>query len=100
MVAGARKQLVDDYVEGAKAASLIVDRIVPSLVGPVNAFEKAMPEIFATGVAAVVDIGYRNTSICIVESGELLLSRVVAIGGDRFTSDLSEAMKVSYAEAE
>jgi type IV pilus assembly protein PilM len=59
-----------------------------------------MPDLFASGVAAIVDIGYKNTAICIVENGELLLSRVVAIGGDKFTADLSDALKVSYAEAE
>jgi type IV pilus assembly protein PilM len=100
LVAGARKQLVDDFVEGARAAALTVDRIVPGLIGPVNAFEKSMPDLFASGVAAIVDIGYKNTAICIVENGELLLSRVVAIGGDKFTADLSDALKVSYAEAE
>jgi type IV pilus assembly protein PilM len=100
MVAGARKQLIDDFVEGARAAALVVDRIVPGLIGPVNAFERSAPDLFASGVAAIVDIGYKNTAICIVENGELLLSRVVAIGGDKFTADLSEALKVSYAEAE
>lgn len=100
LVAGARKQLVQDFTEGAKNAGLAVDQIVPGIVGPVNTFEKALPEVFANEVVAMVDIGFRNTAICILERGELALSRVVAIGGDRLTSDLSEAMKISYAEAE
>jgi type IV pilus assembly protein PilM len=97
LVAGARKQIVQDYTEGAKNAGLAVDQIVPGLIGPVNAFEKAMPEIFANQVVGLVDIGFRNSAICIVDQGELVLSRVVAIGGDRLTTDL---MKISYAEAE
>jgi type IV pilus assembly protein PilM len=100
LIAGARKQLVDDYVEGAKGAALTLDRIVPGLLGPVNALEMAMPDVFAKEVSAVVDIGYKHTAICIIEGGELLLSRVVSIGGDKITADLSEALKVSYAEAE
>src|SRR5882724_8969534 len=100
LVAGARKQLVQDFTEGAKNAGLVVDQIVPGIVGPVNAFEKALPEVFANEVVALVDIGFRNSAICILERGELVLSRVVAIGGDRLTSELSEAMKISYAEAE
>jgi type IV pilus assembly protein PilM len=100
LVAGARKQIVQDFTEGAKNAGLAVDQIVPGLVGPVNAFEKALPEIFANQVVGLVDIGFRNSAICILDRGELLLSRVVAIGGDRLTSDLCDSMKISYAEAE
>ena len=100
LVAGARKQLVQDFTEGAKNAGLTVDQIVPGLVGPVNAFEKAMPEVFANQVVALVDIGFKNSAICILERGELVLSRVVGIGGDRLTSDLCDSMKISYAEAE
>jgi len=100
LVAGARKQIVHDFTEGAKNAGLVVDQIVPGLVGPVNAFEKAMPEVFANQVVGLVDIGFRNSAICILDRGELVLSRVVAIGGDRLTSDLCDSMKISYAEAE
>lgn len=100
LVAGARKQLVQDFTEGARNAGLVVDQIVPGIIGPVNAFEKALPEVFAKEVVALVDIGFRNSAICILDRGELVLSRVVAIGGDRLTSDLSESMKISYAEAE
>jgi len=100
LVAGARKQVVEDFTEGAKNAGLTVDQIVPGLIGPVNAFEKAMPEICANQVVGLVDIGFRNSAICILDRGELVLSRVVAIGGDRLTTDLSDSMKISYAEAE
>jgi type IV pilus assembly protein PilM len=100
LVAGARKQIVQDFTEGAKNAGLAVEQIVPGLVGPANSFEKAMPEIFANQVVGLVDIGFRNSAICILEKGELVLSRVVGIGGDRLTSDLCDSMKISYAEAE
>jgi type IV pilus assembly protein PilM len=100
LVAGARKQLIDDYVEAARRAGLVADCIVPGLIGPVNAFEKAMPEAFLNEVVALVDLGFRNSSICILQRGELVLSRVVGIGGDRLTNGLAEALSVSYAEAE
>lgn len=100
LVAGGRKQLVDDYVTGSRNANLIADHIVPGLIGPVNAFEMAMPDVFANEVVALVDIGFRSSSICILQQGELILSRVVAIGGDRLTSAIAETMSISYAEAE
>jgi type IV pilus assembly protein PilM len=91
---------VDDYVEGSKRAGLIADQIVPGLVGPVNAFELAAPDAFANEVVALVDLGFKNSSISIVQQGELILSRVVAIGGDRLTNGLAESLNISYAEAE
>jgi type IV pilus assembly protein PilM len=100
LIAGAKKQLLDDYVRGGRGAGLIVDYIVPSLICPVNSFEMAMPEVFAKEAVALVDLGFKNSSICILQQGELILSRVVSLGGDRLTSGLAEVLNVSYAEAE
>jgi len=100
LIAGAKKQLVDDYVTAAKNAGLVPDHIVPMLLGPVNAFEKAMPEFFSGHVVALVDIGFKSSSISILQDGQLVLNRVVAIGGDRLTTGLSESMNIGYAEAE
>jgi type IV pilus assembly protein PilM len=100
LVAGARKQLVEDMHSAIKTTGLIADHIVPGLLGPVNAFELAMPEVFAREVVALVDIGFKHTSICLLQEGELILSRVVAIGGDKLTNGLAETLGISYAEAE
>src|SRR6516162_6648966 len=86
LVAGAKKQLIEDMQGAIKATGLAADNIVPGLLGPVNAFELAMPEVFAREVVALVDIGFKNTSICLIQEGELILSRVVGIGGDRLTN--------------
>src|ERR1019366_3541500 len=83
LVVGARKQFVDDLVQGVKGAGLLADCILPGLIGPVNTFEKALPELFEKGVVALVDVGFKNSSICIMQEGELMLSRVVSIGSDR-----------------
>jgi type IV pilus assembly protein PilM len=100
LIAAARKQLIDDFVEGARRAGLVAECVVPGLICPVNAFEKALPDVFANEAVALVDLGFRNSSICILNLGELMLSRVVAIGGDRLTNGLAESLNVSYAEAE
>ncbi|PWU21920.1 MAG: hypothetical protein C5B50_00580 [Verrucomicrobia bacterium] len=100
LVVGAKRQLVDDLQTAVKSTGLIPDHILPGLVGPVNAFERALPEVFAKECVALVDIGFKNTTICILQEGELVLSRVVAIGGDKLTAGLAEAMGISYAEAE
>jgi len=100
IVAGARKQLIEDMQTAVRDTGLVADHIVPGLVGPVNAFELAMPEVFAREVVALVDIGFKHTTICLLQEGDLILSRVVAIGGDKLTNGLAEALGISYAEAE
>ena len=100
LVGGAKKQLTDDLQSAVKQAGLIPDQVNPGIVGPANAFELAMPENFAADPIALVDIGFKNSSICLLYKGELILSRVVNIGGDRFTQGLADSMSISYAEAE
>lgn len=100
LVAGARRQVVDDFVSAARSAGLVADCIVPGLIGPINAFEAALPEVFARDVIALVDLGFRHSTINILAEGELVLSRSVAMGGDRLTAGLAEAMNITYAEAE
>lgn len=99
-VGGAKNQLLNDLQTAAKQAGLIADQVVLSVLGPVNAFEAADPEAFSKEVIALVDIGFKNSTINILSEGELVLSRVVGIGGDKLTTGLAEAIGVSYAEAE
>jgi type IV pilus assembly protein PilM len=91
---------VDELKAAVKTAGLSVYNITPSIISPVNAFEAAHPDLFTSDALALVDIGFQHSSISILIGGELILSRVVAIGGDRLTSDLAESMGISYAEAE
>jgi type IV pilus assembly protein PilM len=100
IVGGAKQQLVNDVETAAKQAGLVATAVVPGLVSPINAFELAEPEPFSKEAVAIVDMGFRNSTICILRSGELVMHRVVSIGGDRFTAGLAEGMSISYAEAE
>jgi type IV pilus assembly protein PilM len=100
IVAGAKKQLIEDMQTAVRTTGLVADHIIPGLIGPVNAFELAMPEVFSRDVVALVEIGFKNTSICLLQEGDLILSRVVGIGGDKLTNGLAEALGISYAEAE
>jgi type IV pilus assembly protein PilM len=100
LVGGAKKQFVDSLQTASKGAGLVADHIAPSLMATANAFEMAQPEVFSNEVVALVDIGFRASSISILLKGELALSRVVGIGGDKITAGLAEALNISYAEAE
>lgn len=100
LVGGTKSQFANDLQSAVKQAGLAPDQVMPGIVGPANAFELTFPEIFEKDAVGLVDIGFKNTSICLLNNGELILSRVVNIGGDRLTQGLAESMGISYAEAE
>ena len=100
LVVAVKQEWIDTLLEATRSAGLIADRVAPGLIGPVNSFELAMPEVFSSEAVALVDIGFKSSSICIVYEGELILTRVVSIGSDRLTAGLAESMSISYAEAE
>lgn len=100
MVGGTRKQTIDDVQNAFKAAGLVADQVVLGVVGPVNAFEMCEPESFNKEVVALVELGFKNSTIIILDSGEIMLNRVLAIGGDRLTNGLAEQLNISYQEAE
>ncbi len=100
LIGGAKRQTLQEIQSAGKSAGLMIEEIVPALIGPVNAFELAEPDAFFNETIALVDIGFKNTSITILSSGDIVLNRVVAIGGDKLTTGLAEAMGISYLEAE
>jgi type IV pilus assembly protein PilM len=100
MVGGTRKQILDDVQMAFKIAALIPEQVLPGVIGPVNAFEMAEPEVFRKDVIALVELGFKNSTITVLDCGDIMLSRVVAIGGDRLTTGLAETMSISYQEAE
>lgn len=100
LVAGARRLLIDELAAGVKQAGLVPEHIMPGLLASINALQAALPEAVQGGVVALVDIGFKSTSISVLNNGELALSRVLGFGGDRLTAALSEALHISYAEAE
>jgi len=100
LVAGSRHQLINDYQAAIQQAGLIPDVIIPNLIGPINAFELAQPELFKNESIAIVDVGFKHSSICLLDRGDFVLTRGVNIGGDKLTAGIAEAMNVTYAEAE
>jgi len=95
-----KQQLVGDYMKAASAAGLSIEFLVPGLIGPINTFEQALPEVFEKETIALVDIGFKHTSVCVLSQGEVALNRMVNFGGDKLTAGLAESLHISYAEAE
>jgi type IV pilus assembly protein PilM len=99
-VGGARRDWLNNVEGGVKGAGLIADQVTLTVLGPINALELAQPQTFEKEVTALVDLGFKNSTVSIVSEGELCLTRSVEIGGDRLTTGLAEAMAITYAEAE
>lgn len=100
LAAAGKQQLVSDFLKATTLAGLSAESLVPGLVGPINTFELALPEIFANETVALVDIGFKHTSVSVLDRAELVLNRMVNLGGDRLTQGLADSMGISYAEAE
>jgi len=100
LAAATKQQLVNDFMQATQFAGLTAECMVPGLIGPMNTFEQALPDVYGKETVALVDIGFKHTSVVVLDRGELALTRVVNIGGDKLTSGLAEAMSISYAEAE
>jgi type IV pilus assembly protein PilM len=99
-VGGTRREVLMTLESAIKEAGLIPSTVTLSVLGPINALELSQPDVFNKEVVALVDLGFKTSSISILDNGELCLSRSVEIGGDKLTTGLAEAMSVSYAEAE
>lgn len=100
LIGASKRQTIADLQSAVKAAGLVAEMVVPGTVGPANAFELGYPEVFTKEVVALIDLGYKNSTINILDAGQLLLNRVVSIGGEKLTTGLAEAMSISSAEAE
>ncbi len=99
-VGGTRREALLTLETAVKEAGLTPNQVTLSILGPINALELAQPDVFAKEIVALVDLGFKTSSISILDNGELCLSRSVEIGGDKLTTGLAEAMNISYAEAE
>lgn len=100
LVGGIKQQRLDELIEAAKQAGLILQAVVPGHIGPANALEAAENEAFTKEVVAIVEVGFKNSCISILNCGELVLNRVVSVGGDKLTNGLAETLSISYEEAE
>ena len=99
-VGGAKREWLANMENAIKTAGMIPDQVTLTALGPINALEMAEPATFAKEVVALVDLGFRSSTISILNAGDLCLNRTVEIGGDKLTAGLAEAMGISYAEAE
>jgi Tfp pilus assembly PilM family ATPase len=99
LLGGARSAAVEAVVEALQEVGWEADFVTLAHIGPYNAF-RLMPAIVQKEAVALVEIGFHNTTISIVFDRQLVLLRVVPIGGDKLTQGLEEALSIKYSVAE
>jgi type IV pilus assembly protein PilM len=96
LVGGARQSDVDEVSVAARDAGLTVERVTLSQVAIANAFQ-ARPEDRGE-VVALLDIGYASTSINIMMAGDLVFTRVINFGAERFSDVVTQSAKLRQPE--
>jgi hypothetical protein len=81
---------VEDLLDGARDAGLTVEGITLGQVALANAFRKTNPDSLTEPIA-LMDIGYRTSTISILHEGELALTRVVNLGAERLATLFDQA---------
>jgi hypothetical protein len=89
LVCGAKSMLVEDLKEASRQAGLLLQSVTVSQIGLVNAF-KYLPVDSHGDVVALLDIGFHHSTINIVSRGDLMLTRIVNLGAERFAEAVTE----------
>ena len=98
LLVGAKREIVDRYVEIIKSCGLraaIIDCEVFSLL---NMLEYNYGKL--EGLVCVANIGASVTQVLFIENGNYLYMRDMPAGGDGFTQALSQQLKIPFAQAE
>ncbi len=97
LVGGAREADVELVSGAARDAGLVVDRVTLSQVAIANAFQ-ARPEERGE-VVALLDLGFAATSINIMMAGELVFTRVINFGAEKFSDVVAQSARLRPVEA-
>ncbi|KAF0181927.1 MAG: cell division protein FtsA [Nitrospirae bacterium] len=88
---------VQSLLRACEASGVAVSDIV---LQPIASSEATVTQRERERGVALVDIGGGTTDIAVYQSGWLLRTAVLGIGGNHFTNDLSIGLEVSFPEAE
>lgn len=99
LLVAAKREVVADYVQVVKEASLIPQVVDVAAFASQNGFE-ANYTLDARETIVLITIGAAISNINIVRGGVSLFTRDVTIGGNAFTEEIQKQMQISADEAE
>lgn len=99
LLVAAKKEVVSDYVQVVRDASLIPQVVDVAAFASQNGFEVNYP-LDARETVVLINIGAAISNINIVRSGVSLFTRDVTIGGNAFTEEIQKQLGIAAEEAE
>lgn len=94
LVALAKDARVQEVVDGFAAVGVEVGGAVPQPVATADC-HRFLGEASSVGVALVLDVSQDSTEVALVEEGELLFARSVALGASRGSGQVAQVVKAS-----
>ncbi len=99
LLVAAKKEVVADYIQCVRDASLIPQVVDVAAFASQNGFE-ANYTLDARETVVLINIGAAISNINIVRSGVSLFTRDVTIGGNAFTEEIQKQLGIAADEAE
>ncbi len=102
LVAAAKSEVVDSYIDLFKEAKLNVKIVDLNVIALSNVFEEAYSkkmDEFGDGTL-LMDFGAQTTKIVVYKRGGPIFTKEIPIGGGLITEEIQRQMGVSYEEAE
>ena len=99
LLVAAKKEVVSDYVQVVRDASLIPQIVDVAAFASQNGFEANYP-LDARETVVLVNVGAAISNINIVRNGVSLFTRDVTIGGNAFTEEIQKRLGIAADEAE
>jgi type IV pilus assembly protein PilM len=98
LLVAAKQEFVFRFVETIEAAGMQCSVLDVSAFALANCFEANYGQLDAT--VCLLNVGAGVTNMVVVDRGEVIFCRDIAIGGNVFTSEINKMMGVSTGEAE
>lgn len=98
ILAGAKRDLVEQYIGVIKAVGLKIGVIDSDVLAVANMFEYNTEK--TKGITALANIGFASTQVVFMHENRFLFSREIAFGGDLYTRTLSEKLGILRVLAE
>ena len=93
------KDVIKERVELLSRSEIDPEVVDVDFMAVCNTALQAEPRLREGGVT-VLDVGASKTIACYIQDGKLLAVRSIALGGDDFTTAISEELGVGFEEAE
>lgn len=98
LLVGAKRDMVEQYINLIRGAGMRVGVIECGVFSVANMFEYNYG--VSDGLTALVNIGATVTQVSLVQAGDYLFTRDIAIGGEEYSRRIVEVLQVDRANAE